>query len=261
MISVLVMLTFVFGIMISKDNGKIKRAVKTDVEFLEGLKEIFHHLPEEKRICRYYFSGSLKTGLACDNEFDCANCHVHNRFKNVVRFEKEQTPKKVGGLIVDGNVFYHRGHTCLKVERNGYVRVGVDNLVAQCCLGKGRILLPSIGDFIEAGEISFAIEVDGTVLPLVSPVSGEVVAVNSAPENTDNGHGWFAVVKPFNLSEDLQNLLYGKEAANWFKHEISSMTRDFAESGEFAADGGELNFSNIEINWKIFIKHYLLSRI
>ncbi len=261
MISVLVFLTFAFGILISKHEKGLKREVRVDSQSFEGVKEVFYELPEEKRICRYFFSGSLKTRLICENEFECVNCHVHNRFKNIVHFDDSSTKEAFRSVLdFDSSLFYHRGHTCLKIERNGYVKVGADNFLLTCCVLKGKTMLPEVGDFIEAGEIAFAVEIDEVVVPIVSPVSGEVVAVNMAAGDGESSR-WFVMVKPFNLNVDLQNLLYGEEAYNWLKFEIELLRREYLKDSEFAADGGEIDLKNLNVNWKTFIKNYLLSMI
>ena len=74
--------------------------------------------------------------------------------------------------------------------------------------------LPSVGDEIKAGNACAVVESVKAASDVYSPVSGEIVAVNSAlgdkPETINEdayGEGWIFVVKPSSLAEDQEELL------------------------------------------------------
>src|SRR5512139_1177437 len=79
--------------------------------------------------------------------------------------------------VPDGYLF-HPGHTWLKAEGDPFVTVGMDDF-AQKFLGKvDSLRLPGVGAKLAQGEKGWAVAVQEKTIPMLSPVDGEVVAVN-----------------------------------------------------------------------------------
>lgn len=102
---------------------------------------------------------------------------------------------------------YDREHEWVRM--NGDVAtIGISDF-AQDQLGEVVYVdLPSVGDVVSTGESFGEVESVKSVSELFSPVSGEIVEVNSelddAPELVNNdsyGDGWMVKVKVDNLSE------------------------------------------------------------
>jgi len=238
---------------------------------MEGLKEVFPNLPPDRRVCRHYFGNQSGAPVYCENEYDCAACHINRK---LVMTGLEQVEKLKGGLKVAGVLFpfdryYHRGHLWARPERNGYVRIGLDGLALRM-VGKGaEVHIPDIGEMLEQGECGFsATRFDGKTLPFLAPMSGEVMVINphlkadlAEPETVREN--WVMVIKPFALSRELQNLLFGVEAAKWFQYEMDAlmkMASAQSEEFEFAADGGALNVESLsDFPWDQFVTNFLLS--
>ncbi len=99
------------------------------------------------------------------------------------------------------NLYYNAAHDWVRVDGE----MGICGITdyAQGELGDIVFLeLPQVGDVVTQGESYGTVEAVKTVSDLISPVSGEVVAVNEAltedasPVNTDAyGEGWMIKVR------------------------------------------------------------------
>jgi glycine cleavage system H lipoate-binding protein len=238
---------------------------------VEGLKEVFPNLPPDRRVCRYYFGNQSGAPVYCENEYDCAACHIHRKMMaaGLEQMENLKFGPKVAGIAFPLDRYYHRGHLWARPERNGYVRIGLDGLASRMVGLAAGIHVSDIGEMLEQGECGLsAARLDGKTLPFLAPMSGEVMAINSHlkedladPEKI--GESWAMVIKPFALSRELQNLLFGVEAAKWFRYEMDALikmaSRQYDEF-EFAADGGTLNVENLsDFPWDEFVTNFLLS--
>src|SRR5512134_169036 len=123
--------------------------------------------------------------------------------------------------VPDGYLF-HQGHTWLKAEGDQLVNVGMDDF-AQKLLGKvDSIRLPGVGARLAQGEQGWALAVQEKTIHMVSPVDGEVVAVNEeAIRNPDLlvqdpfERGWLLKVRPSRFTSNKRNLLTGQMARQW----------------------------------------------
>ncbi len=115
---------------------------------------------------------------------------------------------------IPGDLKFLKSHEWARVEDNGTVTVGISEH-AQGLLGDlVYVELPNVGDKVDAGAACAVVESVKAASDVYAPVSGEVVAVNSAladkPEtiNADAyGEGWIVVIKPSSLQDDMDNLL------------------------------------------------------
>lgn len=109
---------------------------------------------------------------------------------------------------IPGDLKFLRTHEWARIEDNGTVTVGISDH-AQSQLGDlVYVELPEVGDSVEPGASCAVVESVKAASDIYSPVSGEVVAINEAlndsPEaiNEDAyGEGWLFVVKPSDTSE------------------------------------------------------------
>jgi FixJ family two-component response regulator/glycine cleavage system H lipoate-binding protein len=130
-------------------------------------------------------------------------------------------------INVPAGVFISPNHTWISLEMNGITRVGIDDF-AQKILGPIEdIELPKIGQKIEKGSPLFSIKKGIHRLNLPSPVTGTVALSNSELEDRiEYLHmkpyelGWICTIEPSNLPGDLQTLIIGADAVNWYKKEI-----------------------------------------
>jgi len=120
---------------------------------------------------------------------------------------------KVNEYEVPEGLYYTKEHTWVKVE-DGKCRVGVTDYAQKALNEVVFVELPKTGSKVEHMKPAGTLESVKAVSDFFSPVSGEVVEVNNSlpdkPELLNKkpyGDGWFAVVKPSNLDQELQALM------------------------------------------------------
>jgi len=259
MTPILVACTFLTSVLANLKNNKDKSEQEMAVEIREaGLKELFEELPKNRKHCRYNFNSKLDINKICENEFDCTGCFTHreNRYRTFIHNQSNSTVN-ISGFSFEPTKFYHRGHLSTGIECCGLSRIGYSPLLKE--LVRDAVLIEPLrkNDIVEQNEIIAIFKTSNNVeIPLLSPISGEIVAANHLSENDS----WLALVKPFDLRKELQNLLYGQEAINWFTYEMEDFMNTVAGDLEFAADGGEIDLSQIEhLPWKEIIFNFLMS--
>jgi len=102
---------------------------------------------------------------------------------------------------------YAENHEWVRVEGN-LIRMGISDY-AQDALGDIVFVeLPDVGRSVHAGEAFAEVESTKSVSDVYAPVSGTVVELNAALEDTPElvnsdpyGSGWFVVIDASDLSE------------------------------------------------------------
>ncbi|MSR72981.1 MAG: glycine cleavage system protein H [Opitutia bacterium] len=85
---------------------------------------------------------------------------------------------------VPSNLHYTKDHEWVKVEADGTVTVGITDY-AQAALGDVTFIdLPKVGKQLESADVFGTVESVKAASDLYSPVSGEVIAINSSLNNT-----------------------------------------------------------------------------
>ena len=120
--------------------------------------------------------------------------------------------KKINELDFPGDVRYSEDHEWAKVEGDT-VTVGISDY-AQDRLGDLTFVeMPDIGDAFEAGEEFGTLESTKAVSEMLMPVSGEVIEVNMALEESPDlvnhdpyGDGWILKIRP-SEPEDMESLM------------------------------------------------------
>jgi glycine cleavage system H lipoate-binding protein len=141
-------------------------------------------------------------------------------------------------------VHLHPGHSWARLEPDGLVAVGADDL-AHKLVGAARVSLPEVGAHVLQGEPALEIGDQERTVPMLSPVDGTVVAVNGAiREQTDGlgdpyGAGWLFKVKAPRLAANLRQLLTDGAARRYMEDaEAQLALRMSPELGQVLQDGG-----------------------
>ena len=102
-------------------------------------------------------------------------------------------------------LYYHQGHSWIMPQGAELVKVGVDDFAQKLVGRSNRINLPKVGSRIEQGDVGWKLGIDAKTIDMLSPVTGDVVAVNKdIVKNPDlvnqdpYGKGWLMMVKPDN---------------------------------------------------------------
>ncbi len=146
------------------------------------------------------------------------------------------------------NYYYHQGHSWVNPENIEVVKVGLDDF-AQKLIGKPtNIVLPKIGSNIKQGENGWRLLFNSKSIDMISPVNGEVVAINEELIKYPNlinddpyQKGWLFKVKPTRLDADLKNLLKGNLAKFWMQETIEKVGNLLSSNKGLALqDGGQV---------------------
>jgi len=138
-------------------------------------------------------------------------------------------------FAVPRTVFFHPGHVWVRIDDDGCVTVGIDDLVRTAIGDLSMVELPSVGDRVIAGHPAMAVRQGERWLRMVAPLSGRVVETNR-----DFGHdpvrlrwrpykeGWTYRLDPeVGATRDIASLRIGKEAAVWMEGEIERLRHRF----------------------------------
>jgi CheY-like chemotaxis protein len=167
--------------------------------------------------------GFLKTALIKRQD------RLEKQMRHKVRLIKPGTreSKSKFELNVPAGVFVSKQHAWAKIEMNGSVRIGPDDLIRKIFEKIDHVDLPETEQTIKKGETLFAINYGDYKLEMPSPLSGKVTSVNS--EHTEHPEwlaikpfelSWMCRIEPSNLAEELPDLSIGHDSVSWYQDEI-----------------------------------------
>jgi glycine cleavage system H lipoate-binding protein len=129
-------------------------------------------------------------------------------------------------LNIKESLFYHPGHTWIKVEKADKVRVGLDNFLGSVIGKVNVVVLPLTGRRVLQGETLCSIIHEEGILHIVFPVGGFILSVN--PRLKDHpelitrdplGDGFLLTLKPKDFQRDQKCLFCGEAALSWYRKE------------------------------------------
>jgi glycine cleavage system H protein len=130
-------------------------------------------------------------------------------------------------LNVPAGVFISPQHAWVKIEPNGMVRIGPDDLIRKGFERIDQVELPSAAQKIAKGETLFTLKYGDYRLDVPSPISGKVTLVNQ--EHTEHPEwlaikpfelSWMCGIEPSELGAELPALRIGLDSVNWYQQEI-----------------------------------------
>jgi glycine cleavage system H protein len=113
---------------------------------------------------------------------------------------------------VDKDARYATTHEWVRVE-DGVAVVGVSDFAQDALSDVVFVDLPDVGDTVRAGNAAATVESVKAAEDVIAPVSGEVIEINTALQDTPEivnerpYDAWFFRVQPSNLKADLAELL------------------------------------------------------
>lgn len=161
---------------------------------------------------------------------------------------QELEPRWVAGFSLPGRLHYQRAHSWARLVSPDTAEVGLDDFAARLLGSAARIDLPAIGSRVAQGVRAVRVRAGaGRSAHVVSPVSGEVVAVNpllaAHPRlavSEPYGRGWLLRVRCDDADRDLRNLLSGRLAETWTEEARDELDVAIEDSQSWACrDGGD----------------------
>ena len=207
---------------------------------------------DEPLKCIWMTAGVIDYKL-CGLEYDCENCPFDRAIRGSFSHRAEEMPEFSSeiGFNLDGTLFYHPRHIWLRVEEEGRVRVGLDDLGQRLTGRIYSIGLPKPGTSIDRDDGCWRIThafgetfLTGGARGKVSESNQKLQQLPSLINSDPYGNGWAFVLEPENLLESLKSLYYGKRVKQWYSEEIHKLRRALdepgAELGVTLQDGGEV---------------------
>ena len=180
---------------------------------------------------------------------------------------------------VPQGLFYSKFHTWAHLEKSGLAKVGLDDFLSKIVGNIKTVSLRNPGEHVRKGELLATINQDGKTLTVVSPVSGEIMAVNTLlVRNPDllsqdpYDQGWFYKIKPENWVKETGTCYFAGNAMTWMEHEFyrfkdfmaSVVSTSNGNSKLIMQDGGELIAEPLRILsgevWTAFQNEFLEER-
>ena len=130
-------------------------------------------------------------------------------------------------LNVPGGVFISPQHAWARIELNGTVRIGLDDLLRKIFEKIDQVELPETGQEIEKGETLFSVKYGDYSLKIPSPLSGKITSVNT--EHAEHPEwlaikpfelSWMCGIEPSMLARELPGLTIGLDSVDWYQKEI-----------------------------------------
>lgn len=131
--------------------------------------------------------------------------------------------RAVGWFRLADGYHFHPGHAWASPTDDGVLKVGIDDFTAQLVGEPDEFALPAVGERLRQGANAWQLRTGDRSLDMLSPVEGEVVAVNDAVRESPRlaaddpyGSGWLLKVRVSDRAS-LRNLLSGSLAAAWIR--------------------------------------------
>ncbi len=157
-------------------------------------------------------------------------------------------------LIVPTGLFFDKTHTWAFMEKNGTVKIGIDDFMQHVTGPLTKVKMKNAGEKIKKGEPILSIIQNGKLLNINSPVSGTIIKPNeilstepSAINQSPYSNGWVYMVEPTNWVREIQFFLMAEKYREWIQYEFWRL-KDFlaiklnAKTPEYAhvvlQDGG-----------------------
>ncbi len=153
-------------------------------------------------------------------------------------------------------LYYGKSHTWSFMEKDGTVKVGIDDFLQKVTGPMTKIKMKESGEAIRKGEKMLSINHNGKQLDIYAPVSGIIkeqnTVLNNNPSLVNNSpcsDGWIYTIIPKNWTREIEFMLFGHDYKEWLSDELSRLKDFLAHSIKtntaayqhiILQDGGEL---------------------
>lgn len=189
---------------------------------------------ELDRICRHSLTNRIARRI-CAYDYECAKCDFDQFFEDVWNTKTGSIPdavEEVGGFRVPRDRYFHKGHSWVRIESGGNLRVGMDDFALRL-LGKADALdLPLMGKELVGDNAGWELKRKEHSAKVLSPVDGIVMEVNSqVRENPSlaNGSpyedGWLFVVRAQDVKKAIKPLMDDSDGVAWMSEEVKLLEK------------------------------------
>jgi glycine cleavage system H lipoate-binding protein len=213
-------------------------------------KDAFLALPTHRRPCVHHLKQRI-VFRSCTNAYACGSCEFDQYFQDQFSVHAVLKPiavQEIQGLQFPQGYYLHQGHSWVRMETDGEVRIGLDAFASQLLGALDTIELPLMGKPLVRGEDAIGLGRQFWRTELPAPLSGVVTAANAQVlerpdlvQKDPYGKGWLLMAHARDLRFDIRALLMGAEAKAHLERDIDDLHAAIeAQLGPLAADGGQL---------------------
>ncbi len=159
-------------------------------------------------------------------------------------------------LLAPKGLYFDKTHTWAFMEKDGMVKVGIDDFLQHITGKLTRVIMKEPGDMVRKGEKILTIIRNGKQLNIYAPISGTIKEQNkkliedtSIMNTSPYSDGWVYLIEPKNWLREIQFLFLGESYRDWLQDEFTRLKEFFAASVRsntevyahiILQDGGEL---------------------
>jgi glycine cleavage system H protein len=210
---------------------------------------------------------SLLAVMGADNLVRDADQFEALAYAEVPKEEEELDPALLG-CEMPSDLFYYRGHSWVRSEKDDSVRVGLDDLAAHLIGNVDAVEMPKPGEKLRRGKPALRLIRDGESVKVYSPMDGEVMVVNQSVVDAPRvlstqpyDDGWLLTIRPRVSEDNLSRLMFGQNAHNWQRGEVVRLGRMFQDRIATAADGATLAHDALAgipgVRWSKVLRNFL----
>ncbi len=148
--------------------------------------------------------------------------------------------------------FLTPGHLWFNLHSSGKLLMGIDDMIRRTIGKLNNISLKKQGEKVKKGELLAVLNKGDKEIRLHSPIDGIIERANNELEKSPNKflknpykNGWFYLISPDDLSENLKNFVVADKAKTWWSQELKRL-REFIQAhipqeelaGSTLLDGG-----------------------
>lgn len=154
-------------------------------------------------------------------------------------------------------LFFDKTHTWVFMDKDGIVKVGIDDFLQHVTGPITRIKMKEPGENLKKNDVLMSLIQDGKQLNIYAPISGKITGINeilvTSPEiinNSPYAEGWVYTMKPSNYLREIQFLRMAEKYRIWLKNEVARLKDFLAVSSNIKSlglaqvtyqEGGEIN--------------------
>lgn len=227
--------------------------------------------PGLERVCRHTLTNRIGN-RACAYDYECSKCDFDQFFEDVWTAKTKNVPTEVQdikGFQVQLGNYYHNGHTWVRIESGGCLRVGMDDF-SQKLLGTADAYdLPLMGKELSRDKTGWGLKKSDNEADVLSPVDGVIVEVNhSIRENPRLAarepyeEGWLFMIRTPDVKKTVKELMTDTDSFGWMNNEVQKLEEMIENvAGPLAADGGYLADDIVgnlpDLGWKNLTRTFL----
>lgn len=226
------------------------------------------------RLCRHSLTNRIAK-RACAYDYECSKCDFDQFFEDVWTTKtgsRLHEVEEIKGFKVPRGYYFHNGHTWIRIESGGCVRVGMDDFSQKLLGGADAFDLPLMGKELDRGNVGWGLKRTANRADVLSPVDGVIMEVNSGlrerPElarHKPYEEGWLFMVHTPDIKGAAKKLMADAESFEWMNTEVKILEGMIEDvSGPLPADGGYLAediFGNLpDLGWARLTKTFLKAK-